>query len=228
MPENNESYAPHPAGTTIRLAQVRAQMDGHPLPINPLNLSLAGGCGALIIGRSLSLLRSVMEICLGAHKPYEGLVSWSMGEGGPKLAGLWQGYDFFRQIGYVDRRSQLLGNITLIDNLILLNTYGLVEKNQAVTIAHKTLAQFELTAYKNVMTDALPEPQRRLALYALSFCKHPKLFLMERPVQFLDSDFELVWAMVQHQARTKSMAYMVFDRDSRIYSPDDFVSTTYL
>ncbi|MDR1921007.1 MAG: hypothetical protein LBS31_04595, partial [Candidatus Adiutrix sp.] len=66
------------------------------------------------------------------------------------------------------------------------------------------------------------EPERRLALYALSFCKRPRLFLMERPAQFLDRDFDKIWDIVLRAARNRGLSYIVFDRAKTIYDREDF------
>jgi hypothetical protein len=45
--------------------------------------------------------------------------------------------------------------------------------------------------------------------------------LMERPGQFLDSDFGLVWDLVLRRAAS-GLAYIVFDRNGSIYDKNDF------
>jgi uncharacterized protein YdaT len=47
-----------------------------------------------------------------------------------------------------------------------------------------------------IPSEQLPEKKRRLGLYALALAKQPKLFLLERPQQFLDQDFPLVWSRI--------------------------------
>ncbi|MDR1920663.1 MAG: hypothetical protein LBS31_02840, partial [Candidatus Adiutrix sp.] len=183
------------AGSVIKAveARVRHPEDGDS---GPMTFDLKPGEGALVAGLSLPLLRGLMEICLGSRRPDEGAISWNIGRGGPRPGDLWSGYDFYRQIGYVNRHSQLLSNISLLENLILLYSYGRLERPEAVARARGILEIFGLSEYEESAADALPEPERRLALYALSFCKRPRLFLMERPAQFLDRDFDKIWDIV--------------------------------
>jgi ABC-type molybdenum transport system ATPase subunit/photorepair protein PhrA len=76
-----------------------------------------------------------------------------------------------------------------------------------------------------IPTENLSEPLRRLALYALVFYQRPRLLLLERPFQFLDRDFRLVWGLIQDRVAAGELAVAVFDRASDIYPPGSFHNT---
>ena len=79
-----------------------------------------------------------------------------------------------------------------------------------------------LAYVENFKGYAVPDPDRRWAFYPLAFCGGPRLLLMERPVQFLDRDFDLVWDLVLRRAEEDGLAYMVFDRAKTVYSEEHF------
>lgn len=185
----------------------------------PLDLSLAAGEGALITCADLDVLRLLMRTCLGEGQPEGGTISWWT-EHSPEDAG-WAACDFYRRIGYVDRHSQLLSNMTLLDNLLLRFTYALTEREAAESRARDILKTLGLAAYEQSQTDYLLEPQRRLALYALALCGQPRLLLMERPRQFLDNAFQQVWDMILGLAQS-GLASIVFDRSAANYDTNDF------
>ena len=191
------------------------------LPYGPLTLSLKPGEGALVTVQNLGLMRRLMKCCLGFIRPESGQMSWwrdiEPEEDGSRNQSL---LDLYRRIGYVDRQCQLLTSITLLENLVLFHDYaGLAE---AVPRSRRLLSRFNLADDENLKGHALPEPDRRRALYALAFCGEPRLLLMERPVQFLDRDFDLVWDLVLRRAEEDGLAYIVFDRARTSYSEEHF------
>ncbi|UQZ87996.1 hypothetical protein C4J81_01685 [Deltaproteobacteria bacterium Smac51] len=189
------------------------------LTYGPLNLALGPGEGAIVTCQDLDILRRLMHCCLGEDAPDSGKISWwtehNPGDGG------WPVCDFYCNIGYVDRQSQLLSNMSLMDNIMLLFSYALIERKEAEKQAREILEALGLESYERGRSDYLPEPQRRLALYALALCRRPRLMLMERPLQFLDSAFHQVWDLILRSAAS-GMAYIVFDRTRTIYDKNDF------
>lgn len=189
------------------------------LSFGPFDLNLAAGEGALALVQDLGLMRALMACCQGLLVPSAGRVGWWSGAAEMR-GGHWGKYEFLRQIGYVDRQSQLLNNLTLMGNLALYHEYARIEGGPARS--RNMLDKFGLGDYEQMLGEMLPEPKRRLGLYAQVFCQRPRLFLMERPAQFLDRDFDMVWDMVLNQARKNGMAYIVFDRKKNIYPAEYF------
>ncbi|MDL2226107.1 hypothetical protein LJB86_00405 [Deltaproteobacteria bacterium OttesenSCG-928-M10] len=189
------------------------------LTFGPLDLELTRGEGALVLVQDLGLMRRLMACCQGLEPPSAGRVDWW--DGAREMRDdTWGEYEFLRQIGYVDRQSQLLNNLTLLGNLTLYHGYARIADGPARS--RKMLDKFGLGGYEQVSGEMIPEPKRRLALYAQVFCQRPRLLLMERPAQFLDRDFDLVWDMVLNQARQNGLAYIVFDRKKNIYPSEYF------
>lgn len=190
------------------------------LPYGPLNLSLRPGEGALVTVENLALMRRLMKCCLGFITPESGRISWWR-DIEPEDDSPDQGfYELYRRIGYVDRQSQILTSISLLENLVLFHDYARIP--DAVTRSRRLLERLDLADDEGLKGYALPEPTRRRALYALAFCGEPRLLLMERPHQFLDRDFDLIWDLVLRRAIDDGLAYIVFDRTKAIYSQEHF------
>ncbi|MDR1043535.1 MAG: hypothetical protein LBP33_00225 [Candidatus Adiutrix sp.] len=207
----------------IRLEGLFLRHHDH-LAYGPLDLNLAAGRSALIVAPDLDLLRRLMRCCQGLEEPDRGRVSWwpgapSAGNG----AGEWAVYEFYSRIGYIDRRSQLLGSLTLLQNFLLFHRYAKIPHGPERS--RRALEAFGLADYQNLRADELPELQRRLALYALTLEQHPRLMLMERPLEFLEQDFDLVWDLVLSRAAGEGLACIVFDRTRSLYSREAFDQT---
>jgi len=184
----------------------------------PLDLAVRPGEIALVVVRELEMLRRLMKTCLAFERPHSGRLSW------------WPGADpgraFFRQIGYVDRQSQLLHHWSLLDHFRIFESYSGRPGDPGA--ARELLETLGLAAKAELPTEDLPEPLRRLALYALALYQRPRLMLLERPFQFLDQDFSLVRDLVLGRAAAGELAVVIFDRTLDLYPPDSFRHTAVL
>jgi len=189
------------------------------LNYGPFNLKLAAGQGALAVIKDLDLLRRFMRSCLGLEQPDAGRLSWAF-DRRDRDDPFWGPYDFFRRIGYVDRQIQLIGSLSLLDNLLLFYQYA--RRKDGLERSRAILDSLHLADHEHLRADELPEPQRRLGLYALAFAKEPRLLLMERPGQFLDRDFDLVWDGILTRASENGLAFIVFDRTRTAYAAEQF------
>ena len=194
---------------------------GNGLVCGPLELAVRPGETALVLVEDLEILRRLMKCCLAFERPDSGRLSWWPGAV-PAEAGEsdWAGYDFFRQIGYVDRLSQLLAHWTLLDHFRFFQLYS--RRTEDPEAGPRLLAKLGLDKIENTLAEDLPEPTRRLALYALALFQRPRLMLLERPLQFLDRDFGLTWDVILDQSRTEGLAVVVFDRARAPYEADAF------
>jgi len=217
MNNAEEHNSPDGGGGLITLKELMLKHDDG-LDYGPISLSLKPGQGALVTVRDLGLMRRLMKCCHGFIEPDFGQVAWWMER--PAAACDWERYDFQRQIGYVDRQSQLLTFVSLMENIALYYSY--LRDSEGEGKAKEALNRFNLGGYAALRSEILPEPVRRLGLYAQVFCQDPKLLLLERPRQFLDQDFEMVWTMVLNRAAYEGLAYIVFDRNTDIYDSGHF------
>jgi ABC-type multidrug transport system ATPase subunit len=208
-----------PEEIVLQSSGLRLQNGAHPAG-GTFEFILRQGQGGLVILDNLDLLRRLMRCCLGIEQSKAGRISWWEGSREVSRSGSWGQYKFYRCISYVNRHSQLLGSLTLNQNFQILHDYTGRENGPERT--RRTLADFGLAEYGNKLADSLPEPVRRLALYALALAREPYLILMERPSQFLDRDFDLVWARLRTQASEEQLAYIVFDRTPLPYDPAHF------
>ena len=190
------------------------------LAYGPLNFKLSAGESALVVVLDLDLLRRLMRCCQGLEQPDQGRVNWWPGAPSANDSGEWELYEFYSRIGYVDRQSQLLGGLTLMQNFLLYHRYA--RTPDGPESSRRTLESFGLADYQSWRADELPEVQRRLALYALAFEQKPRLMLMERPLEFLDRDFDSIWDLVLRRAAEDGLAYIVFDRTRTIYGQERF------
>lgn len=189
------------------------------LHYGPLTLTLEEGRGALVVIKDLDLLRRFMRCCLGLDQPDSGRLAWSF-DRRERSDPYWGPFDFYRQIGYVDRQIQLIGALSLLDNLLLFYQYA--RREDGLGRSREILERLNLADYEHLRADELPEPQRRLGLYALAFAKEPRLLLIERPNQFLDRDFDLVWDSILSRAAQTGLSFIVFDRTRTIYPAENF------
>jgi len=195
----------------LRLADEAGRSHG------PLDLTVRPGEMSLVIVREQGLLRRLMKCCLAFESPDSGRLSW--------WPGAVPGEAFFRQVGYVDRQSQLLHRWSLLDHFSIFEGYG--GKAGDTEAARKLLEALGLTAQAGLPTETLPEPTRRLALYALALRQRPRLMLLERPFQSLDRDFRLVWDLIRARVAARELAVVVFDRSREVYPPDSFRQTVF-
>lgn len=220
MPE----YSPPPNqradGLTLKLEDVALRAKDN-LLYGPLNLALKPGQGALIVVDDLGPMRRLMKCCLGFLNPDEGRVNWWRGNAGLNPCEVnWNSLTIYRRIGYVDRQSQILTSLPLLDNLVLFHEYAGLPN--PVERSRRILDDVGLAGDEMVMGGELSEPLRRRALYALALCGRPRLMLMERPSQFLDRDFVLIWDIILRRAREQDLAFIVFDRQQTTYNQSDF------
>ena len=184
----------------------------------PLDLAVKPGDISVVISRDLGVLRRLMKCCLSFERPDFGRLSWWPGAG--------PGSDFLRQIGYVDRQSQLLHRWSLLDHFRIFEVYS--GRPADPKVAREIVEALGLGPQAGLSTENLPEPFRRLALYALALYQRPRLLLLERPFQFLDRDFGLAWNLVMSRARARKLAVLVFDRAWDFYPPGSFRHTAVL
>ncbi|MDR2724827.1 MAG: hypothetical protein LBC90_01915 [Candidatus Adiutrix sp.] len=212
QPLENETAAPVLKAESLRVADEDGRLHG------PLDLAVRPGDLALVVVQDLEMLRRLMKICLSFERPDSGRLSWWPG-GGPGRA-------FFRQVGYVDRQSQLLHRWSLLDHFHIFESYSGRPGDPGQ--ARELLETLNLAAQAELPTEKLHEPFRRLALYALALYQRPRLMLLERPFQFLDRDFGLVWGLIRGRAMAGELAAIVFDRTWEPYPPASFRHTAVL
>ena len=222
MPLENEAVkagCQPPGGPTALRAEGLRLTDEDGQSHGPLDLAVRPGEMALVVVRDLEVLRRLMKCCLAFERPDSGRLAWWPGA---DRGGAYDG-TFFRQIGYVDRQSQLLHRWSLLDHFQIFENYSGVPGDPDA--GRELLETLGLAAQAGIPTENLPEPCRRLALYALTLYQGPRLMLLERPFQFLDQDFRLVWGLIKGRAAAGELAAVIFDRARDIYPPDSFSRT---
>ena len=212
--------APPPEARPVFQAEDLRLVGGAGLIYGPLNLAVGPGEIALVVCQDLEIIRRLMRCGQDFARPDSGRLSWWTGVAPQAGAADWVGYDFFRRIGHIDRQSQLLHQTSLLDNLQLFHIYA--GHADGLAQSRRVLETLGLADYEETPAEDLPEPLRRRALYALTFNKNPRLLLLERPFQFLDRDFDLVWGLILSRVAAEGLAVVVFDRTRALYNPGAF------
>jgi ABC-type multidrug transport system ATPase subunit len=88
--------------------------------------------------------------------------------------------------------------------------------------AHELIAALKLSSLAyNLPAGSLPEDKKRLGLYALAMAKEPLLYILERPLQFLDADFAWIWELLMEKKKNGT-AIFVLARPSEKYAANSF------
>jgi len=156
--------------------------------------SFAGVTFSLEAGERLVVLADphhhgeiLLRICATLILPTGGEISWC-GRGNEEIQDH-ERYELRRRIGFVDRRSSLISNMTLLDNVTLgLQYHDNLSRETAYGRADAWLGRFGLAEQRFVRPAALSPGERRLAVYAREFVKRPEMLVLESP--FFDVDEE--------------------------------------
>jgi ABC-type ATPase involved in cell division len=192
-------------------------------PLGPLDLSLKLGESILITHSDIPVLKSLIRLSLGWAGPLEGEVLYKekpVYKDGESLMDLWS---IGNEISVVHRESRLLMGRSVYENIMIHYLYNRSERIPA--LKEEALSHLEKIGFKEkylkVKSHSLPERDRRLGLYAAAIAKEPLLFILERPMQFLDKDFPKVWKIIKDATQKKS-AVLVLGREREGYSREDF------
>jgi ABC-type ATPase involved in cell division len=185
--------------------------------LGPISFTLHGGQAALISHKLLAVLQRVYLVSMGWLEPVKGCVIWK-GKCLSQDMGLAEHYRYNRDMGLVHRDAALLFGKTLYDNLMLQLLYNKKDHHRRLRrLAERVILDLKLEDYAwSMPTEELPEDERRLGLFALALAKEPSLFILERPRQFLEEDFELVWQLLE-KSKKKGAAILVLDRPTEYY-----------
>jgi len=111
-------------------------------------------------------------------------------------------YDLRRRIGFVDRSSSLISNMTLLDNVTLgLQYHENLSRETASERAAPWLERLGLAEHLSVRPAALSPRGRRLAVYAREFVKRPEMLVLESPLFDLDEGYHDLLAGAVEEAR---------------------------
>lgn len=157
--------------------------------VERVDLDIATGDYAVIVGRSGSGKSSLMAMIGGLSRPSQGTVEvggadiWALGESA--LAA-------FRnaRIGFVFQFSSLLGALRLIDNVALPAVIGGEAMATAYRRAEKLLDEVGLGAYLDAYPGEISSGEQRRAAIARALINSPDLILADEPTSDLDEDTE--------------------------------------
>jgi ABC-type transporter Mla maintaining outer membrane lipid asymmetry ATPase subunit MlaF len=131
----------------------------------------------------------LLRICATLTPPTGGEISW-WGRSNDEIQDH-ERYELRRRIGFVYRRSSLISNMTLLDNVTLgLQYHENLGREAAYERASAWLGRFGLAEYRFVRPADLSPGGRRLALYAREFMKRPEILALESPFFDLDEGYQ--------------------------------------
>ena len=153
----------------------------------------------------------LLGICATLIPPTGGEISWC-GRSNDEIKEP-ERYELRRRIGLVYRRSSLISNMTLLDNVTLgLQYYENLSREAAYEGAVAWLERFGLAEHRFVRPAELSPGRRRLALYARELVKRPEMLLLESPFFDLDAAYrDLLMDAVDESRRGWGCALVVAD-----------------
>ena len=142
----------------------------------------------------------LLRICATLIPPTGGEISWC-GRSNDEIQDP-ELYDLRRRIGFVDRRSSLISNMTLLDNVTLgLQYHENLSRETAYVRAVPWLERLGLAEHRSVRPAALSPGGRRLAVYAREFVKRPEMLVLESPLCDLDEGYDDLLTDAVEEAR---------------------------
>ena len=155
----------------------------------------------------------LLRICATLIPPTGGEISWC-GRSNDEIQDP-ERYEIRRRIGFVYRRSSLISNMTLLDNVTLgLQYHENLSREAAYQRASAWLGRFGLAEHRFVRPADLSPGGRRLAVYAREFLKRPEILVLESPFFDLDEGYQdLLTDAVEETRRGWDCALVVANVD---------------
>jgi len=155
-----------------------------------IDLEIAAGRYAAIIGRSGSGKSSLMAMIGGLSRPSQGQVSvdgtdiWSLSENA--LAAFRN-----KRIGYVFQFASLLPTLRLVDNVALPAMLGGARSSAPYARAAALLGQMGLGDHLDAYPSEVSAGEQRRAVIARALINEPALILADEPTSDLDEQTEI-------------------------------------
>src|SRR5262245_31127090 len=173
------------------IAKTYATERGDVVAVDAIDLDVAAGQFAAIIGRSGSGKSSLMAMIGGLSRPTGGKVTvddteiWGLSE---KARASFRN----RKIGYVFQFASLLPTLRLVDNVAL---PALLGRRHAAAEAHdkacRLLAQMGLGDYLDAYPSEISAGEQRRAVIARALINDPAILLADEPTADLDEHTEM-------------------------------------
>ena len=178
--------------------------------VRGIDLDVAAGSYAAIIGRSGSGKSSLMGMIGGLSRPTGGEVRidgtnlWSLRE--PAAAAFRN-----RQIGYVFQFASLLPNLRAIDNVALpARLAGRLGRREATDLAERRLADIGLADHVDAFPAEMSSGEQRRVVIARALINEPALLLADEPTADLDEQTEReVMALLREASRARQTALVL-------------------
>lgn len=155
-----------------------------------VDLEIAAGEFAVIIGRSGSGKTTVLNLAAGLTRPTSGRVTLD-GVDMWKLTDQQQSHVRNQKIGFVFQFPSLLGTLTVLENVILPTTFGVNgSKIGARARARELLERVGLADKVNVYPRQLSAGQQQRVVIARSLINQPEVLLADEPTSNLDEKTE--------------------------------------
>jgi ABC-type transporter Mla maintaining outer membrane lipid asymmetry ATPase subunit MlaF len=178
-----------------------------------VTFSLEAGEGLVVLADPHRHGEILLRVCATLIPPTAGEISWC-GRRNHEIQDP-ERYDLRRRIGFVDRRSSLISNMTLLDNVTLgLQYHENLSRETAYERAAAWLERLGLAEHCSLRPAALSPGGRRLAVYAREFVKRPEMLVLESPLCDLDEGYDdLLTDAVEEARRGWGCALLVANVD---------------
>lgn len=158
--------------------------------VTGVNLEIARGEFAVIVGRSGSGKTTLLNLAGGLTQPSSGRITLD-GEEMSRMDDRQQSYLRNRKIGFVFQFSSLLPTLTVSENVFLPTTFSKDHLNgKAEQRARDLLAEVGLSDKLNAFPRQLSAGQQQRVVIARALMNHPEIILADEPTSNLDESTE--------------------------------------
>jgi ABC-type arginine transport system ATPase subunit len=138
--------------------------------------------------------------------------------------------NFLRRIAHVGPEGQLVGNITLFQNMCFELEYNQKAHSlEAGRLAMECLESLGLSAMADLLPEKLVGQTKYIALMALAVSRRPGFFVLERPMNFLKPLlFNRIFWVLKEKTETLGQAVLVLERSALAFPEDEFNQVIHL
>jgi putative ABC transport system ATP-binding protein len=183
--------------TLVELTEVSKSYDGGRPALDRVSLRLGQGEFTAVMGPSGSGKSTLLNLIAGVDRPTGGRVT----VGGEHLSGLSEArLARFRRarLGFVFQFFNLLGNLTVLENVLLPAQLHRVRPAEARTRARELLARLDIADLADRYPARLSGGQQQRVAIARALVNRPMLLLADEPTGALDSrSGEQVMALIE-------------------------------
>ena len=175
-----------------------------------LSFDLDIGQGGLILAEPAHLAGLLLRICATITEPRAGRIIW-FGRDSRKIS-LENILELRRGIGWVQRNSRLVSNMSIRENITLGLVYHRnITSDQAYEQVRELMLRLGIHKFRDRRPSDVDYRIQRLAVYAREMAKQPRLYVFETPTLDLDQEFEGIMQHIMDLKQRGEAAFLISD-----------------